>query len=76
MPDVPPGWLHAGTVGRPHGLDGSFHVVAANPTLLSLDGAVRISTSGEERRITRRAGTDAGRSSGLRATRIGPRRRR
>ena len=59
MPDVPPGWLHAGTVGRPHGLDGSFHVVAANPTLLSLNGAVRISTSGEERRITRRAGTDA-----------------
>ena len=58
MPDVPPGWLHAGTVGRPHGLDGSFHVVAANPTLLSLNGAVRISTSGEERRITRRAGTD------------------
>jgi 16S rRNA processing protein RimM len=59
MSDVPPGWLHAGTVGRPHGLDGSFHVVAANPSLLALDGAVRISTSGEERRITRRAGTDA-----------------
>ncbi len=58
MSEVPPGWLHAGTVGRPHGLDGSFHVVGANPALLSLDGAVRISTSGEERRITRRAGTD------------------
>jgi 16S rRNA processing protein RimM len=58
MSDVPPGWLHAGTVGRPHGLDGSFHVVAANPSLLALDGAIRISTSGEERRITRRAGTD------------------
>ncbi len=59
MPSVPPGWLHAGTVGRPHGLDGSFHVVAANPLLLVLDGAVRISTSGEDRQITRRAGTDA-----------------
>jgi len=58
MPEIPPGWLYAGTVGRPHGLDGSFHVVAANPPLLLLDGAVRISTSGEERRITRRAGTD------------------
>jgi 16S rRNA processing protein RimM len=59
MPDIPPGWLHAGMVGRPHGLDGSFHVVAANPLLLVFDAAIRISTSGEERRITRRAGTDA-----------------
>ena len=59
MPDVPPGWLHAGTVGRPHGLDGSFHVVASNPSLLGVDAVIRISTSGEERRITRRAGTDA-----------------
>jgi 16S rRNA processing protein RimM len=58
MPDVPPGWLHAGTVGRPHGLDGSFHVVGANPSLLALGGAVRISMSGEDRQITRRAGTD------------------
>ncbi len=59
MPDVPPGWLHAGTVGRPHGLDGSFHVVAANPLLLVLGAAVRISTSREDRLVTRRAGTDA-----------------
>jgi 16S rRNA processing protein RimM len=59
MPDLPPGWLRAGTVGRPHGLDGSFHVVAANPLLLVLGAAVRVSTSGEDRRITRRAGTDA-----------------
>ncbi len=59
MPELPPGWLHAGTVGRPHGLDGSFHVVAANPLLLVLDAAVRVSTSGEDRRIIRRAGTDA-----------------
>ncbi len=59
MPDVPPGWLHAGTVGRPHGLDGSFHVMASNPSLLVLDAVVRISTSGEDRLITRRAGTDA-----------------
>lgn len=59
MSSVTPGWLHAGTVGRPHGLDGSFHVVAANPMLLDLDALVRVSTSGEERRIIRRAGTDA-----------------
>jgi 16S rRNA processing protein RimM len=59
MPGVPPGWLHAGTVGRPHGLDGSFHVVAANPLLLVLGAAVRISTSAEDRLVTRRAGTEA-----------------
>jgi|SRR5690242_6727946 len=59
MPDLPPGWLHAGTVGRPHGLDGSFHVVAANPLLLGLGKLVRIAPLGEDRLVTRRAGTDA-----------------
>ena len=59
MPDLPPGWLHAGTVGRPHGLDGSFHVVAANPLLLGLGKSVRIASLGEDRLVTRRAGTDA-----------------
>jgi 16S rRNA processing protein RimM len=28
-------WLHAGIVGAPHGLDGSFHVRQANPGLLA-----------------------------------------
>jgi 16S rRNA processing protein RimM len=50
------GWLRAGVVAAPHGLDGSFHVVDANPALLGLSGVVRISE--QERRITRRAGHD------------------
>ena len=43
----------AGRVGRPHGLDGSFHVVGADPELVReaywVDGAVR--------KVARRAGT-------------------
>src|SRR3954468_7574068 len=43
----------AGRVGRPHGLDGSFHVVGADPELARdeylVDGAVR--------EVVRRAGT-------------------
>jgi 16S rRNA processing protein RimM len=57
MAPTPPGWLHAGRVGRPHGLDGSFHVVEANASLLVLGGMV--SVAGEARAIVRRAGTDA-----------------
>ena len=57
MPSTPPGWLHAGKVGRPHGLDGSFHVVDANAALLALGSVVMI--GGESRPIVRRAGTDA-----------------
>lgn len=49
-------WLRAGIVGRPHGLDGSFHVVMATPGLLAHGAHVRIGD--EERAITRRAGTD------------------
>jgi 16S rRNA processing protein RimM len=49
-------WLRAGTVGSPHGLDGSFHVVAPNAPLLTLDATVVV--AGRELRITRRAGTD------------------
>ncbi len=52
------GWLRAGLVGSPHGLDGSFHVVQATPGLLELGGRVMI---GEEvRLVTRRAGHDRG----------------
>jgi 16S rRNA processing protein RimM len=50
-------WLRAGTVGGPHGLDGSFHVVRPNPQLLILGASVLV--AGHERRVTRRAGTDA-----------------
>ena len=51
----PSGWLRAGRVGRPHGLDGSFHVVLANPALL--DAVERVTVGGREREIVRRAGT-------------------
>jgi len=48
-------WLRAGTVGSPHGLDGSFHVVRPNAQLLVLGASVLV--AGHERRVTRRAGT-------------------
>jgi 16S rRNA processing protein RimM len=57
MTTVPRGWLRAGRVGSPHGLDGSFHVAEANAALLSLGATIQVSE--ETLRITRRAGTDA-----------------
>lgn len=48
--------LNAGRIGRPHGLDGSFHVTRPRPTLLALGGEVRIGDS--VRAIVRRSGTD------------------
>jgi 16S rRNA processing protein RimM len=48
--------LHAGRVGRPHGLDGSFYVTGPRPRLLT-DGASVI-VAGRTAAITRRAGTD------------------
>lgn len=50
-------WLHAGRVGRPHGLDGSFLVADANPALLRTAESLMI--GGVERAIERRAGHDA-----------------
>jgi 16S rRNA processing protein RimM len=50
-----PQWLHAGRVGRPHGLDGSFHVTRPNAQLL--DNAQRVLVDEHELEITRRAGT-------------------
>lgn len=47
----------AGRVGRPHGLDGSFHVADGVPELLREGASVRV--GGHERRIVRRAGFDA-----------------
>jgi 16S rRNA processing protein RimM len=52
----PPHWLHAGRVGRPHGLDGSFHVTRPNSELLR--DARRVRIEDREVEITRRAGTD------------------
>src|SRR5439155_20847509 len=46
----------AGRVGRPHGLDGSFHVVAADPELLG--GRETVLVAGAVRTVTRRAGTE------------------
>lgn len=49
-------WLLAGVVGRPHGLDGSFHVTRARGQLL-LAGAT-VTAGDAEREVERRAGTD------------------
>jgi 16S rRNA processing protein RimM len=49
-------WLRAGTVGRPHGLDGSFYVGAPVSGLLTPDAVVTV--GGERRRIIRLAGHD------------------
>jgi 16S rRNA processing protein RimM len=56
MPGGPGGWLRAGRVGSPHGLDGSFHVVRPNAALLLLGAAVMVAD--REWQIERRAGTD------------------
>ncbi|MEA2149776.1 MAG: rRNA processing protein RimM [Solirubrobacteraceae bacterium] len=47
--------LNAGRVGRPHGLDGSFHVTRPREVLLVLGGTVRVGE--DDRQIVRRAGT-------------------
>jgi len=50
-------WLHAGRVGRPHGLDGSFLVADANAQLLRTARSLMV--NGVERVIDRRAGHEA-----------------
>lgn len=50
-------WLRAGTVGRPHGLDGSFYVLDPVADLL-VTGAV-LHVDGNARTVARRAGLDA-----------------
>jgi 16S rRNA processing protein RimM len=47
--------LVAGRVGRPHGLDGSFHVLDARPALLALP---TLTLRGRPLRVERRAGTE------------------
>jgi 16S rRNA processing protein RimM len=51
------GWLEAGFVGRPHGLDGSFHVNVPRPRLLELGATVNV--GGQPREIVRLAATPA-----------------
>jgi 16S rRNA processing protein RimM len=48
--------LSAGRVGRPHGLDGSFHVTRPRARLLSL--GARVVVDGAEMEVVRFAGTD------------------
>jgi 16S rRNA processing protein RimM len=48
--------LEAGRVGRPHGLDGSFHVTRPRPRLLALGAGVTV--AGRRAAIVRRAGTE------------------
>ncbi len=48
-------WLRAGRVGRPHGLDGSFHVTDPGPVLPAVGASVLVAQ--RERRISRRAGS-------------------
>jgi 16S rRNA processing protein RimM len=52
----PEDWLAGGRVGRPHGLDGSFHVHEARSALLTIGVAVRAGDL--QAKIVRRAGTD------------------
>ncbi|MGB2710059.1 MAG: ribosome maturation factor RimM [Conexibacter sp.] len=49
--------LHAGRVGRPHGLDGSFYVT--QPRAALLDAGRMLLVGDREHEIVRRAGTDA-----------------
>jgi 16S rRNA processing protein RimM len=49
--------VEAGRVGRPHGLDGSFHVTRPEARLLVAGAEVLV--DGRPARIERRAGTDA-----------------
>lgn len=50
------GWLRAGRVGRPHGLDGSFYVLDPSPQLLDTGASVVLGD--QALTIVRRAGTD------------------
>jgi 16S rRNA processing protein RimM len=57
QPEPADAWLHAGRVGRPHGLDGSFHVTHPRAALLELGRTLIV--DGRPEQIVRRAGTDA-----------------
>jgi 16S rRNA processing protein RimM len=53
---MPSRWLRAGRVGRPHGLDGSFHVLEPRPQLLEAGATLVVGS--QERQVIRRAGDD------------------
>ncbi len=53
---MPPDWLHAGRVGRPHGLDGSFHVTRGRWMLLEPGASLRVGE--RDYVVERRAGTE------------------
>jgi 16S rRNA processing protein RimM len=57
VPEADAALLHAGRVGRPHGLDGSFHVTQPRAALLELGRTLLVAEREDE--IVRRAGTDA-----------------
>lgn len=50
-------WLHAGRVGKPHGLDGSFLVAEPNAALLRASKTIRLGDA--DRKIVRFAGHDS-----------------
>jgi 16S rRNA processing protein RimM len=49
--------IEAGRIGRPHGLDGSFHVTRPAPDLLR--AGIEVVVAGEAREVVRCAGTAA-----------------
>jgi len=51
------GFIEAGRVGRPHGLDGSFHVTRPDARLLAAAGD-ELHVGGRPVRVERRAGTE------------------
>jgi 16S rRNA processing protein RimM len=56
-PDARADWLRAGTVGRAHGLDGSFHVVRVAESVFSgLAVGAELRVAEQLRRVTRVAG--------------------
>lgn len=57
-PGQAPERVHAGQVGKAHGLDGSFYVVRAVPALLRKGAEVFVDGEAEPRTIERCAGTD------------------
>ena len=56
---VPPEWLLAGRVGRPHGLDGSFHVTRPTAQLLAAAASRRRGRSRARHHPPRRAPSSA-----------------
>ena len=57
MTEGAPPRLVAGRVGRPHGLDGSFHVLDPVPAVLVV--GARVTVAGAETEVVGRKGTDA-----------------